>query len=92
MNREQLKQLKEAISLIEKAGGVVIIDEEKIESEIELKEENEWIKLYAKQKEEAKKDFHEMLESGSSVFAIEEMILSHGLDLDELENFIHECY
>lgn len=92
MNKEQLEKLKEAISVIENAGGIVLIDEEKIEAEIEDKEQQQWLKEYTRNRKEAKKDFAEMIEKGSSLNSIEDMVLSHGIDLDEIENFIHEMY
>ena len=88
MDRNKQKKLNNAIDIVENAGGIVIIDEEHIEQQIcaiEAKEHQKTIN-------QAKKSFTKMVDKGSSMSSIEDMMYGYGLEADYLEDFIHEMY
>lgn len=100
MNRE----LKNAIKLIEDNGGIVMLqqmeDEDMMDySEIidrEAQEKADLEKWQAERKQklsDMKDDFDQMLGNKNfSISAVEDMVHSHGCDLDDLEDLIHGYY
>lgn len=98
-------ELKNAIDLIEQAGGIVIMQdpdedfslydhEDMIAKEAEEKAELErWQQQRQESLNDMKKDFDQMLGSKNfSVSAVEDMVHGHGFDLDDLEDLIHNYY
>ena len=101
-------KLCKAINLIEEAGGIVMMSQdfnEESESRddylarLEMKEQEEKEQLFKWQEQRKESlndmadDFDSMLGSKNfSVTAVENMVHSHGLDMDDLEDLIHNFY
>ena len=93
------EELKKAIEVVENAGGFVMMQgdlEEEIApmSDARLKElearEQESINDYNERKEECFEDFQKMLgRKDFSIAKVDDLLFKHGLDLDDLEDFIH---
>ena len=102
------EELKKAISLVEEAGGIVMMADDFQEGEesrddylarLEAEEAKEAEQLAKWQKERKQtltqmaKDFDRML--GSKIFnydAVEDMVHGYGCDMDDLEDLIHNYY
>jgi translation initiation factor IF-2 len=95
MKEVQLSNIEQKVSELEQAGAVVILPP-KIEKAIDNMNEKEQKKLLRqreKAREEMKDEFDEMLaRKDFSVSGVENMVHSHGFDLDDLEDLIHGCY
>jgi hypothetical protein len=96
-------ELKNAIRLVEEAGGIVMIqgdhDDMPEYNDIIQKEAEERVALeeFQKKRQESLKDMAEEFDSmlGAKNFsfeAVESMVHGHGLDIDDLEDLIHERY
>lgn len=95
------EELKAAINLIEEAGGFVMmqtsIDEEIPLTEAQMdaieEEQNQAFDDYQERRREAYKRFDKLL--GSENFSynrVEEICFEEGIDMDDIENYIHEHY
>lgn len=102
-----MTELEKAIQLIEEAGGIVMMADGELEDEsrdeylarLEIEEEREKAELEEFQKmrkqslKEAKKEFDQML--GDVEFSydkVADMAHGQGLDMDDIENMIHNFY
>lgn len=93
------KKLEEAIKIVEEAGGFVMIADHAAPEEAPITESQldawesdleEQKREFELRKEEAREDFHKMLGSKNcSYSSVEDMMLSHGLEMDYIEEFLY---
>lgn len=91
------EELNKAIQVIEEAGGFVMMNDD--ESDVshlvtDQEVENEvYKKEYEERKNECFEEFQKMLGSKDfSMSKVDDLLYSHGVDLDDLEDFIHASY
>ena len=100
MNSEEERVYDAAVEFIESHGGIVFNPHEKhasiiakieVNLEEQAKEKEELNAEFEERKQEAKEDFIKMLGSNKfSYDSVEEMMLGHGLEMDYIEDFIHQ--
>ena len=94
---EKDKKLEEAIRTIEEAGGFVMMnnDESDVSHLVSDEEVQKAIhkKEYEERKEECFEEFQEMLGNKNfSMTKVDNLLYSYGVDLDDLEEFIHRSF
>lgn len=95
MTSEEQRIYDAAVEFVESHGGIVFDPHEKHASiiakiEVNLSEQDN---DFEERKQDALVDFTKML--GSKTFsysAVEDMMFEHGLEMDYIEDFIHEMY
>ena len=97
-------KLKEAIDLIEEAGGIVMMqsdDDDLISRDAELLDKTakdeadaeKYKREYESRKADAFEEFDEMLGSPGFCFnGIDDLCYEHGIDLDDIEEWIYSHY
>lgn len=93
-----MEKLEEAIKIIEEAGGFVFMADTNMPEEIPLTESQieaweadleDQKRQFESTKEEARKDFYHMVGSKNCSYTdVESMMLSHGLEMDYIEEFL----
>ncbi len=90
------QELQRAIKTVEEAGGIVMFQEDDLDDvtidgdTVEDFEKTKFYEELEERREAMREDFHQMIGSKNfSVTAIEDMVHGHGLDLDDLEDLIH---
>jgi len=98
MTEEERRVYDAAVEFIEAHGGIVFDQNEnnetilkKIEQNIE--EDSKSIEEYEKRKEDAFEEFNKLLGSKNfSYSAVEDLMHGHGIEMDDLEEYIHNYY
>lgn len=95
--KEKDKKLEKAIRTVEEAGGFVMLNNDESDVSHLVSDEEVEKEMYKKEYEERKNEcfdeFQEMLGSKDFSFnGVDNLLYSYGLDLDDLEDFIHNSY
>lgn len=95
------KEVENAISIIEEAGGIVILpdnefddiaarESSQIDSEIK---DDQYSKEYEERKAEAFKEFDNSIGKKNFSFSdVEDICFENGIDLDDIEEYINSYY
>ena len=96
------KNLKKAIGIVEDAGGIVMLQETEEEQALiaresdiidQAVEEDFYVKEYQERKDQAFKEFDDLLGSKNfSVNAVDDICHENGIEMDDIEKYIHGHY
>lgn len=89
--------LEDAIAVVEAAGGFVMLEDMNFETEQELEErqtkEKDRFNEYLDRKKQAFKEFDQLLGRKDFSFSkVEDICYENGIDMDDIEEWIHSQY